>query len=375
MNLPGPIEGLGSKPRIPLNLTTQRLHQGSAAYPLAFGGVVLVTLACNVLDLQTSVNALMVYLLWVIYCASKMGPGPSILAAVLSVFSFDFFFVEPFGELTLGLHEPSHSLTLVFFLAVALLTARWTSQIRELGEARLELLEEARTAELLKEKERLQSALLNSISHDLQTPISCIVGALDGLADPSLDLGTREKTSLLDTARQETHRLKHLVSNLLDLTRLESGPNLKLTTCDPIDLIGSALSPLELLFPEREIQVNVDPDAPPVRVDFVLIVQALINLIENALKYSDGRLWIGFRATDGGSVFEIADEGPGIPEEDRERVFEKFFRLGDTEKVGSGLGLAISKGLVEAHGGTLEALARPEGGAMLKLTLPKRNND
>lgn|GEM_PF-1858935 len=374
MNLPV-IEGLGGKPRISRSLTLQRLHQGSIAYPLALGGVVLVTIVCTLLDLQTSVNALMVYLLWVIYCASKMGPGPSILAAVLSVFSFDFFFVEPFGKLTLGLHEASHSLTLAFVLAVALLTARWTSQIRELGEARLELLEEARTAELLKEKERLQSALLNSISHDLQTPISCIVGALDGLADSSLDLGAREKTSLLETARQETHRLKHLVSNLLDLTRLESGPNLKLTTCDPIDLVGSALSPLELVFPDREIQVNVDPDAPPVRVDFVLIVQALINLVENALKYSDGRVWIDLRAADGESVFEIGDEGPGIPEEDREKVFEKFFRLGDTDKVGSGLGLAISKGLVEAHGGTLEALARPQGGAILKLTLPKRNND
>jgi two-component system sensor histidine kinase KdpD len=190
-----------------------------------------------------------------------------------------------------------------------------------------------------------------------------------------LDLGAREKTSLLETARQETHRLKHLVSNLLDLTRLESGPNLKLTTCDPIDLIGSALSPLELVSPNREIKVNVDPDAPPVRVDFVLIVQALINLIENALKYSDGVVWIGFCSTKDESVFEIGDEGPGIPEEDRERVFEKFFRLGDTDKVGSGLGLAISKGLVEAHGGTLKALARTGGGALLKLTLPKRPDE
>lgn len=340
-------------------------------YTTALAGVALATVVGRLLELHAPANSLMLYLLWVVYCAAKLGGRPSVTAAVLSIFCYDFAFVDPIGKLTLGLHEPGHLLTLLFFSAVAVLTARWTSQIRDLAEAQVELLEQAREKELFKEKERLQSALLNSVSHDLQTPISSIIGALDGLSDPGLDLDRETRKSLIETARWETNRLKHLVSNLLDLTRLESGPNLKRALCDPADLVGSSLSPLEAVYPGSRIVVKIDPDAPPVNADFVLIVQALVNLVENALKYSEGTVVVEFRWTSSEAVFDVSDTGPGIPEEDRERVFERFCRVGDTDKSGSGLGLAISRGLVEAHGGKLVALPAPAGGALLRLTLPR----
>lgn len=322
----------------------------------------------------TATNLIMFYLLVVVFVASRWGKLPAAWTALVAVFSYDFFFVPPYRLLTFTDGNSEHLVTFSCFLAVALLVAHLTDRVRALADDRVHLIEDAKNAEILREKERLQAALLSSISHDLQTPIFSIVGALDSLCDKDIRLDHDSRQSMIDTARLETHRLQRLVRNLLDLTRLESGPRLKLAFCDPTDLVGTALGQLDETLGGRAIRLQTEADGHPLRVDFVLFVQVLVNLIDNANKYSppDRPIEIVFEYLDPHWRIEVRDSGPGIPLADREKVFEKFFRRSDTQTEGSGLGLAISRGLVEAHGGTLVADAGVQGvGTVMRILLPQ----
>lgn len=315
----------------------------------------------------------MFYLLVVVFIASCWGKLPAVWGALQSVFSYDFFFVPPFRLMTFTSGNSEQFVTFSCFLVVGLLVAHLTDRVRNLADDRVHLIEDAKNAEILREKERLQAALLNSISHDLQTPIFSIVGALDSLCDKDICLDTDSRQSMIDTARLETHRLQRLVRNLLDLTRLESGPKLKLAFCDPTDLVGTALGQLDETLGGRPIRLHTEAEGLPIKVDFVLFTQVLVNLVDNANKYSppERPIDICFEALDNHWCIEVRDQGLGIPEADREKVFEKFFRRSDTKTDGSGLGLAISRGLVEAHGGTLVALAAPTGGTIMSIRLPQ----
>lgn len=318
-------------------------------------------------------NLIMFYLLGVVFIASRWGKLPAAWGALLSVFAYDFFFVPPYRLWTFPHGNTEHLVTFCCFLVVGLLVAHLTDRVRTLADDRVHLMEDAKHAEILGEKERLQAALLSSISHDLQTPIFSIVGALDSLCDKDIRLDSDSRQAMIDTARLETHRLQRLVRNLLDLTRLESGPKLKLAFCDPTDLVGTALGQLDETLGGRQIRLHVDADSHPLVVDFVLFTQVLVNLIDNANKYSppDRPLDISFEASESIWVVKVCDQGSGIPVADREKVFEKFFRRSDTMTGGSGLGLAISRGLVEAHGGTLVAEAAEGGGTAMVIRLPQ----
>jgi two-component system sensor histidine kinase KdpD len=248
----------------------------------------------------------------------------------------------------------------------------FTSQSAQAIE-RVQLAEEARQIKLLQAAEKLQNALLNSISHDLRTPLVSITGALSALeSDPTLDSSARQ--SLVVTAREEADRLNRLVGNLLDMTRLESGAlQVKREPCDVQDLIGAALGQMEDRLLERQIRVDVSPDIPLVGSDFVLIVHVLINLLDNALKYSPDNSPIDIHAGLHYGEIQVAvmDRGVGIPPEDLSRVFDKFFRVQRPGQVtGTGLGLAISKGIIEAHGGRIWASEREGGGTVITFALP-----
>jgi len=240
---------------------------------------------------------------------------------------------------------------------------------------RASLEEQAKQAELLQATEKLQSALLNSISHDLRTPLVSITGALSSLREKSLNLDKDAQDSLLETAAGEAERLNRLVSNLLNMTRLEADAiYLRLEPCDIQDVIGAALEQVENRLGEREIKVKLTPDLPLVTLDFALFGQALVNLLDNAIKYSPNAMPIEISAsqTRQSIILEIADRGIGIPTEDLERVFNKFYRVQRPESVnGTGLGLTICKGIVEAHGGTISARHRPKGGTIMTVELKK----
>jgi two-component system sensor histidine kinase KdpD len=239
---------------------------------------------------------------------------------------------------------------------------------------RARLGEQARQAEILEITDKLQSALLNSISHDLRTPLVTITGALSSLADKNVSLDEASRRSLAETARGEADRLNRLVGNLLDMTRLEAGNvHLNSELCDVQDVIGSALEQLDARLGGRPIDIDIPPELPLVPLDFVLISRVLVNLIDNALKYSPAGSPIDIRAhTASGHVeIAVADRGSGIPPEDLARIFDKFYRVQRPDNVsGTGLGLSICKGIVDAHGGFMAAENRPGGGTIITLALP-----
>jgi two-component system sensor histidine kinase KdpD len=240
---------------------------------------------------------------------------------------------------------------------------------------RASLAEQARQTELLQATEKLQTALLNSISHDLRTPLVSITGALSSLREESLTLDKEGRESLLETAHGEAERLNRLVGNLLNMTRLEADAiHLRREPCDIQDAIGAALEQLGERLAKRPIKVNLPPDLPLVSLDFALFGQVLVNLLDNAVKYSppDTLIEVNVSQTQDVVNIEVCDRGFGIPPEDLERVFDKFYRVQRPESVnGTGLGLAICKGIVEAHSGTIQAGNREGGGTVITMTLPK----
>jgi two-component system, OmpR family, sensor histidine kinase KdpD len=239
---------------------------------------------------------------------------------------------------------------------------------------RAELAEEAHRLQLVQEREKFQTALLNSISHDLRTPLVAITGALSALRESDNNLTPEIRRSLAATAHEQAARLNRLVGHLLDISRLESGSvRVRHELCDIQELIGAAIERSKTLLGVHPLEIQIADNLPLVSLDFVLMIQVLTNLLDNAAKYSAPEAPITIRAQQTGATLEItvADRGVGIPEAEKERIFDKFHRAAYADSVtGTGLGLSISKGLTEAHGGQIVATARPGGGSSFTVTLP-----
>jgi two-component system sensor histidine kinase KdpD len=238
---------------------------------------------------------------------------------------------------------------------------------------RAKLEEQNRQIALLQSAEKLQNALLNSISHDLRTPLVAITGALSAL-DENHKMDEPAHNALIENARGEADRLNRLVGNLLNMTRIESGAiKLHLEPGDVQDLIGASIEQLGKRIEKNHVRVDVPANFPLVPMDFTLMAQVIVNLLENAVKYSpqDSTIEIIASLADSKARLQILDRGVGIPSDDLSRVFDKFYRVQRPESVsGTGLGLSISKGIVEAHGGTIRAINREGGGAILEVELP-----
>jgi Osmosensitive K+ channel histidine kinase len=240
---------------------------------------------------------------------------------------------------------------------------------------RIKLAEEARQAHTLAESERLRTALFDSLSHDLRTPLASIIGAATGLLEDHNEVYSPEaRHDLLLTILQGAERMNRFVSNLLDMARLESGM-LKLNKdwCDIQDIIGVAVNSLGAVVTGRPLDIEVPENLPLVQADYVLIEQVLINLLDNAQKYSEPNSKIIVSVQEKGQQMEIAvaNRGHGIPETDLSKVFDKFYRLSSPLQVsGTGLGLAICKGIIEVHGGQIWAENNVLDGVTITFTLP-----
>lgn len=484
----------------------------------AYGWALLVVGLCTAIARLmfphfAEANIVMVYLLGVVLVAARLGRGPSILASVLSVAAFDFFFVLPY--LTLSVADTEYLITFAVMLTVALLISTLTVRLHQQAEAsrarerrtaalyamsrglastrgvanllriaaqhiaevfdgevlvllpgedgrlavqvaapdefelsptergvaewtyehgrsagmgsetlpgaealyvpliasrgalgvlglrpgsprhllapeqvhlletfanqtalaveRAYLAEEAERSQVQIEAERLRSSLLSSVSHDLRTPLASITGAASTLIEDGESLDPATRRELAQTAFEEAYRLNRLVSNLLDMTRLEAGAIQVAKEWQPLeDAIGAALARLEPVLHGREVVTRLAAELPLLPFDEVLMEQALVNLLENAAKYAPaaGPIEIAAWPDAGGVTLEVADRGPGVAAEDAPRIFDKFQRGGGRRSAGAGLGLAICKAIVQAHGGRIWLEARPGGGASFRFWLP-----
>jgi two-component system sensor histidine kinase KdpD len=238
---------------------------------------------------------------------------------------------------------------------------------------RAALAEETERAHREVEQEQLRNSLLSSVSHDLRTPLAVITGAASTLLESSAVLDAYTRRELAQTIHEEADRLNRLIRNLLDMTRLDSGAiRVKREWLPLEEIVGAALHRLDAQLVHREVKVELPSDLPLVACDAVLTEQALINLLENAAKYSKGPIEIRVTALPREVVVEVADRGPGIPAGQEARIFEKFQRaVREGSEGGVGLGLSICRAIVTAQGGRIWAENREGGGASFRFTLPR----
>ena len=239
---------------------------------------------------------------------------------------------------------------------------------------RVNLAEKAGQAALLVASDQLRTALFNSISHELRTPLASIIGAISGLLDNEGVYSDEDRKELLETVNEGATRMDRLVANLLDTARLESGMmQLKKDWCDVEDITGIALRRVAECIEGRPLFIHIPQELPLVKADCVLLEQVLVNLLDNACKYSakDGEIVITASQEETMVQVAVADRGTGIPREDLAQIFDKFYRVQQPQSVsGTGLGLSICKGIIEAHGGKIRAENRPGGGTIMTFAIP-----
>jgi two-component system sensor histidine kinase KdpD len=237
---------------------------------------------------------------------------------------------------------------------------------------RARLAEETEQTQLQIETERMRNSLLSSVSHDLRTPLAAITGAASGILQRGENLDP-QSTELAQIAYEEAGRLNRLVGNLLDMTRLESGSVHVNKEWQPLEeVVGTTLARLDAALKDHPLKARLPDDLPLVPIDSVLIEQVLVNLLENAIKYTPAGspIELSAWAENGGVTVEVADSGAGLPPGQEEAIFDKFYRVRPSMTGGVGLGLTICRAIVTAHGGRMWAANRPEGGASFRFTLP-----
>ncbi len=321
------------------------------------------------------------FLLVVLFVAILWGSKPALLASVLGMLSFNFFFLPPFYTLTIA--DPQNWVTVTAFLitavAVGQLSARarrraeeaeaGRREIRRLYEELRDAFERASEAEALRRNERLKSALLDAVTHDLRTPLTAIKASATLLledremTEQTVTLAPEEQQVLLKVITKEADKLDRFVEGIVDLARIEAGELELFRNWGAVDeIIEAALTRAESLTSRHVLTILLEDELPSVRVDARAVAEVVYTLIENATKYSPTGTRISVEATrssDETVQIAVEDQGPGIPLNLRERVFERFFQaaepglLSKGRASGLGMGLAIARGIVEAHGGRI----------------------
>lgn len=311
------------------------------------------------------VNIAMVYLLGVVIVALRHSRGAAIFASLASVASFDFLFVPPQGAFTID--DVQYLLTFAIMLAVALVISSLVSRIRKEASERAALAVEAET-------ERVRSALLASISHDLRTPLAVLTGASSSLAQSGERMSANERRELAASVYEQSREISEHVAKVLQMTRLESERIvLDRDWAAFSEIAASVLARLEERLAQHRVLVEVSDELPLVRVDVALVEQALANLLDNAAKHTPQGTAVRVRAEAEGRelVVTVQDYGGGLPEAELERVFDKFHRgASEASGAGMGLGLSICRAIVRLHGGRAWAQSVPAGGIAFHFTLP-----
>lgn len=288
---------------------------------------------------------------------------PVLAAAVLSAIIWNFLFIPPL--FTFHIHNAEDVLMFLLYFLIALVNAVLTFKIRD-AESK------ARDKEEKEHTIKLYNTLLNSLSHELRTPISTIVGAVDTLKENRDKLSVDQEGELLSEIDKATTRLNRQVENLLSMSRLESGMlKPKYDWCDMNELIHSVIQKLETSGTHK-INFNVNDELPLLKLDEGLMEQVIHNILHNAIQYTPANSTIEMDVIyhENKCMITIADNGGGVPEDEIPQVFAKFHRLPDSKAGGSGLGLSIVKGFVEAHNGKVTLFNNTQGGATFCIEIP-----
>jgi len=294
---------------------------------------------------------------------------PVLLAALLSAVFWDFLFIPPRFTLTVGTTE-DRILLLMYFI-IASINAVLTFKIRQMEKQVKAKDEKAKSV-------KFYNTLLNSLSHELRTPITTIIGCTDNLQSNSQRLSEKDKTDLLSEISVASIRLNQQVENLLNMSRLESGFfKIKKDWCDINDLVHKTLHRLESNLNNYKVKVYIAEQLPLFKLDFGLMEQVIYNLLINVAQHTpeDTQITIQAESIKGCLVLTIADNGKGFPENEIDNVFNKFYRLNDSSTGGTGLGLSIVKGFIEAHNGTVKLKNLPVCGSIFTIEIPTEMSD
>jgi two-component system sensor histidine kinase KdpD len=375
------------------------LWQGSAAVRYIAGLSAILVSTTVLIPLRGHINTTTVavsLLLVILFVAMFFGSKSALLASMLAMLCFNFFFLPPFHTFTIA--DPQNWVALTAFFITALvvgqLSARAKRQAREAETGRVEIarlyedlriaFDRASEAEALKKSERLKSALLDAVTHDIRTPLTSIKASATLLLDDRESaeaiqkLSAEEKEALLKVINHGVDRLDHFVAGIVDLARIDAG-DMKLyrNWGEVEDIIDAALAQAGPLTREHGIKVVVADELPVVRVDARAVAEVIYTLLDNASKYAPNGTLITIHAERAGDEvvkISVADQGPGIPFNLRDRVFERFFRAAGDVALGNrsggiGMGLAIARGIVEAHGGAIW-IEEGQTGTRVAFTVP-----
>ena len=369
-------------------------------YIWSVGGIAcVVALLAPFHERINSTTVALALLLVVLFVATLWGSRPALLASVLGMLCFNFFFLPPVH--TFHIAAPQNWVALTAFFITAITAGQLSARARrraeeaEAGRREIERLYQelreafarASHAEALRQSERLKSALLDAVTHDLRTPLTSIKASVTTLlatsdeAEESVVLDAEGRQELLEVIDEEADRLNHFIEGLVELARIEAGAlTLRRRWGAVEEIIAAALKRAEALTRAHRVTTEIEKELPSVRVDARALSEVIYTLVDNAAKYAPAGtcIRVGARRADDESVqVSVEDEGRGIPVTLRERVFDKFFRAtqqpssGAQNPTGTGMGLAIARGIVEAHGGRIWIEAgRDERGTRVVFNVP-----
>ena len=354
-------------------------------YSLSVSAILLLALVLIALETQVNTTTVaLVLLLAVLSSATFFGRNPALLASFVAMLCFNYFFIPPVHTWTIS--DPQNLVAWAAFTITAIVAGELSAYANRRARESERLFEELQTAfktatqaEALQQSEKLKSALLDAVTHDLRTPLTSIKASVTTLLDSegghrTIELNSEGRQEFLDIINEETDRLNGFIEGMVQLARVEAGSVDATGTLSSVEeIITITLERAETLLADHDLIVNLEKELPLIRVDARAIAEVVYNLVENAAKYSSPKTNITITAASYGNSVMVAvmDEGRGIPTEMRERVFEKFVRLDEDAAGGLGLGLAIARGIVEAQNGTIQIeTGDNDKGTKIVLTMP-----
>lgn len=384
----------------------KNLERKGPGYLAAAVSVVGLTIVLKLIGGHINATTVsLVLLLNVLLIATRWGSLPALAASILAMLCFNFFFLPPFG--TFNIAAPDNWVAIVVFLITAVTAGQLSARAKrraeeaEVGRREIERLyaelrdafERASHAEALRQSEKLKSALLDAVTHDLRTPLTSIKASITTLLDevrgrngePHAVLDADSKLEMMEVIDEESDRLNRFIGGLIELARIEAGELQLRRHWGAVDeIVSAALLRAEPVTRGHRLELSIEKELPVVRVDERAVSEVVYTLVDNAAKYSPKGSPIRIAAERAGDELiemSVEDCGEGIPADLRERVFDKFFRAtrdGDIKTpapAGTGMGLAIARGIIEAHNGRIWIESAPGGGTRAVFTLPVGDED